>query len=475
MAGDPTRGGQRAERGGVGADRGAQRVEVARRVEARGAMLGDIRIARCERIEQSRMASRPGAVIGWIERGQPEHREPVGPGLERGSGHRLHAFALGIETAARRDHLRDARRSGFDPGQSGGIVEPGIGDMVGGPHRRFERRPQRPRCTRSVAAGVANDRRLERLTQQRIAGLAGRVEGIAAEDRRAHREIVAFATQAIEVAIQRGPARCERSASGIALPHRRFDAFELTGRGQHEASDGLGITTTERGGEPGHAGGVGLEPCLEGGDAGLQIADRGGGLERGGERLQRDRGSRVIGGGTQRVELAHGLGERRGGIVAALLEAATLVWRRFPDARFAFIGPPVGDSEAAYRGADPRILRLGAVDLQTKTDALAACTVLCVPSTQESFGGVYAEAWSFGKPVIGARIPAVAEVIDDGGDGLLTEQRPAEIADRLLQILGDASAAERMGAAGLRKVAEKYSWNVIAQRTRDAYRRVMGV
>ena len=159
----------------------------------------------------------------------------------------------------------------------------------------------------------------------------------------------------------------------------------------------------------------------------------------------------------------------------ALLEAATLVWRRFPDARFAFIGPPVGDSEAAYRGADPRILRLGTVDLQTKTDAFAACTVLCVPSTQESFGGVYTEAWSFGKPVIGARIPAVAEVIDDGVDGLLTEQRPAEIADRLLQILGDASAAERMGAAGLRKVAEKYSWNVIAQRTRDAYRRVMGV
>ena len=157
----------------------------------------------------------------------------------------------------------------------------------------------------------------------------------------------------------------------------------------------------------------------------------------------------------------------------ALLEAATLVWRRFPDARFAFIGPPVGDSEAAYRGADPRILRLGAVDLQTKTDALAACTVLCVPSTQESFGGVYAEAWSFGKPVIGARIPAVAEVIDDGVDGLLTEQRPAEIADRIILLLEDESAAQCMGAAGKAKVVRRYTWDVIAQRTLAAYRSVM--
>jgi glycosyltransferase involved in cell wall biosynthesis len=57
---------------------------------------------------------------------------------------------------------------------------------------------------------------------------------------------------------------------------------------------------------------------------------------------------------------------------------------------------------------DPRILELGSVDLQTKTDALEACTLLCLPSTQESFGGVYTEAWSFKKPVIGCDIPAVS-------------------------------------------------------------------
>ena len=55
---------------------------------------------------------------------------------------------------------------------------------------------------------------------------------------------------------------------------------------------------------------------------------------------------------------------------------------------------------------DPRLIELGTVDLQQKTNALAACTLLCLPSTQESFGGVFTEAWSFEKPVIGANIPA---------------------------------------------------------------------
>ena len=69
-----------------------------------------------------------------------------------------------------------------------------------------------------------------------------------------------------------------------------------------------------------------------------------------------------------------------------------------PDATFVFAGPAVGRSE---RGVPPRG-RAGCCGSArstsgTKTDALVAVrTVLCVPSTQESFGGVFTEAWSFG-------------------------------------------------------------------------------
>ncbi len=153
-----------------------------------------------------------------------------------------------------------------------------------------------------------------------------------------------------------------------------------------------------------------------------------------------------------------------------LLRAMPLVWSRLPEAEFVFIGPPKGDSERAFeQHADPRLHRLGIVSLQEKTDALAACTLLALPSTQESFGGVFTEAWHFAKPVIGCRIPAVAEVISAGEDGCLVEQEPGAIAEAVLDLLYHSSRAAAMGRAGQQKVAARYSWDRLARRIEAVY------
>jgi glycosyltransferase involved in cell wall biosynthesis len=157
-----------------------------------------------------------------------------------------------------------------------------------------------------------------------------------------------------------------------------------------------------------------------------------------------------------------------------LLDATRLVWKKEPDAQFVFIGPAVENSEADFvNHADLRIHRLGQVDLQEKTDALAACTLLCLPSTQESFGGVYTEAWSFGKPVIGCNIPAVAEVIEDGVNGFLVEQDAAQIADRILQLLRRPTLASQLGTTGQAKVNARYTWAALASLTEQAYQEVL--
>jgi glycosyltransferase involved in cell wall biosynthesis len=152
-----------------------------------------------------------------------------------------------------------------------------------------------------------------------------------------------------------------------------------------------------------------------------------------------------------------------------LLEATPLVWRRFPDATFVFAGPPVGRSERAFRGSDPRVRRLGRVGLQEKTDALAACDVLCVPSTQESFGGVFTEAWSMGRPVVGGDLPAVRQVVDDGIDGFLVAPDPGEVAERLIWLLEHPARAAEMGEAGERKVKARWSWPALADATERIY------
>lgn len=158
-----------------------------------------------------------------------------------------------------------------------------------------------------------------------------------------------------------------------------------------------------------------------------------------------------------------------------LLKATTIIWRKVPDAHFVFIGPQLRNSKKYFQQFrnDSRIRCLGNVNLKKKTDALAACNLLCVPSTQESFGGVYTEAWSYCKPVIGCNIPAVSEVISNGIDGFLVEQDPKEIADRICFLLLRESKANDMGKAGFLKVKRIYNWERLSKLTEEAYLRLL--
>ena len=113
------------------------------------------------------------------------------------------------------------------------------------------------------------------------------------------------------------------------------------------------------------------------------------------------------------------------------------------------------------------------MSLQEKTDALADCTVLCVPSSQESFGGVFTEAWALRKPVVGGPAPAVREVITDGSDGFVAAQDPAQIADFLNLLLAQPALAARLGQAGFAKVQAHFTWEALAAKTERAMNEVL--
>jgi glycosyltransferase involved in cell wall biosynthesis len=122
---------------------------------------------------------------------------------------------------------------------------------------------------------------------------------------------------------------------------------------------------------------------------------------------------------------------------------------------------------------DSRLIELDTVTLQEKTDALAACDVFCLPSTQESFGGVFTEAWSLGKPVVGVDIPAVRALIDEGEEGFLVPPRPEALAERLVYLLERPQMRARLGEAGRRKVEARYTWPHLAALTEQVYQQVL--
>jgi glycosyltransferase involved in cell wall biosynthesis len=158
--------------------------------------------------------------------------------------------------------------------------------------------------------------------------------------------------------------------------------------------------------------------------------------------------------------------------VKELLDSSTIVWKKFPETVFLFIGPRTTFSDKLFNEIkDARILELDSMSPQSleKSDALAACTLLCVPSSQESFGGVYTEAWNFSKPVIGCDIPAVAEVIHNGEDGYLVNQNPEQIAERIVYLLENPSEAKRLGDNGRNKVEARFTWPKLAEMTEKIY------
>lgn len=83
----------------------------------------------------------------------------------------------------------------------------------------------------------------------------------------------------------------------------------------------------------------------------------------------------------------------------------------------------------------------------------AAYDILAVPSRHESFGRVVLEAWSSRLPVAATQVEGLAELIDDGVNGLLvpTEQ-PFKLADAIDRISQDSELRQRIVAGGLRRV-----------------------
>jgi len=160
-----------------------------------------------------------------------------------------------------------------------------------------------------------------------------------------------------------------------------------------------------------------------------------------------------------------------------LLQAMQSVWPEHPTAHLVLAG--------AEGDATPRLRRQAAhskypvklinnLSERDKGQLLSICDFLVLPSTEESFGIVFTEAWAHGKPVIGAKAGAVASLIEDGVDGLLFEpEEPAGLAAAILTLLANPAQRAQLGAAGRRKVLQNYTWEAVTRRVRSVYAQVI--
>jgi glycosyltransferase involved in cell wall biosynthesis len=140
-----------------------------------------------------------------------------------------------------------------------------------------------------------------------------------------------------------------------------------------------------------------------------------------------------------------------------LLEAAKLLAPRIPDlvVRIVGRGPEYEALQATHArlGLERRVCFLGDVPARELAVEYASADLFCLPSVQEAFGIVFAEAMAARLPVVACRAAAVPEVVDDGRTGLLvTPRRPGEIAAAIERLVRDAGLRKELGEAGMARV-----------------------
>lgn len=150
-----------------------------------------------------------------------------------------------------------------------------------------------------------------------------------------------------------------------------------------------------------------------------------------------------------------------------LIHALPPVVREFPDLRLLIVGR---DDLQAMRGSFTEELKALALEhgvsqnviftglRSDMPDVMAAADVFALPSDEEPFGLVFAEAMAMKKPVVAVDNGGTPEVVENGRTGLLS--KPGDIAGisvNLLTLLRDPALRARMGEAGRRVVEARFT------------------
>lgn len=128
-------------------------------------------------------------------------------------------------------------------------------------------------------------------------------------------------------------------------------------------------------------------------------------------------------------------------------------------------------------GINEKVHFLGTVETDDLKSAFNDCDIFVLPSVTraECFGLVQLEAMVYGKPVINTSLPtAVPEVSLDGVSGITVEPGNVDaLAEAINKLVSDKAFREECGRAAKKRCQEHYSLDIMQERIRSAYQKML--
>jgi alpha-maltose-1-phosphate synthase len=114
---------------------------------------------------------------------------------------------------------------------------------------------------------------------------------------------------------------------------------------------------------------------------------------------------------------------------------------------------------------------LGHVPQADLRDLMSKSHVLVLPSVEDGFGMVLAQAMACGCPVIASNHTGGSDLISDGTEGFLVPMRsPEALADRMQQLADDPELRSQMGFSALERVKHLGGWDSYGTKALGLYR-----
>lgn len=163
------------------------------------------------------------------------------------------------------------------------------------------------------------------------------------------------------------------------------------------------------------------------------------------------------------------------------VDAAHQLLSHRSDVSFVVMGDDLKGHGELRRQVEARVANLGHTDhftfLGFRTDALRlvpAFDIVAVPSHVEPLGLVVLEAMAAGKPVVGARVGGIPEIIVDLVTGRLVPPRePEALASAIATLLDEPLLQSEYGHAGRRRAEQEFCPERHARRVEQVYGRLL--